>query len=106
MKKISSVLLISFMFSANAGAYTAYGLGNKSCGEWVAEKEKDSMSYLGMQAWVAGFISGVGFSAKFELKETDYNAIALFVTNYCKANPLDQVIDAAEALVKGLKEQQ
>jgi hypothetical protein len=80
-----------------------YGFGTQSCGFWVAEEKKDSSRYRGMQHWFTGFVTGIGYSGVFELKETDSSAMGLFVTNYCNENPLDDVSDGARALVQALK---
>jgi hypothetical protein len=62
------------------------------------------MRLLGcMQHWFTGFVTGIGYSGVFELKETDSSAMGLFVTNYCNENPLDDVSDGARALVQALK---
>jgi hypothetical protein len=103
MKKILSVLLLTVLFSSSANAYKVYGAGVKSCGVWIAEKEKNSVAFYRMTDWLQGFVSGVGYVADFELKKTDGDAKALFVTNYCNANPLDKVADAAYKLIDALE---
>ena len=107
MKKIISVLLLSVLFSASASAeFMIYGQGSSSCGEWVAENKKDSKEYYRLTDWLTGFITGFNYSGKAQLKKTDYDAMFLFVTNYCNANPLDRVSKAAGALVVALRVQE
>jgi hypothetical protein len=55
------------------------------------------------QSWVVAFISGVGATDKYTLKETDSDAMLVFVDNYCQANPLEDIAAAAETLVYELK---
>ena len=104
MKKIISVLLLSVLFSASASAYKVYWHGSHSCGVWVDEEKRDSMMFLAMQTWVSGFVTGINSTGISELKDTDIEAMTLFVSNYCNANPLDNVANAAEALTQELKE--
>tara|TARA_R110002012_G_scaffold58049_8_gene150550 strand:+ start:559 stop:885 length:327 start_codon:yes stop_codon:yes gene_type:complete len=108
MRKIISVLLLSVMFSASVTAeYTVYGGGgSKSCGFWIAEEEKSSGFYYAMSDWVAGYVTGVASIGVIVLKKSDNPSRDLFVTNYCNANPLDKVVDAAGALVMALRVQE
>ena len=80
---------------------TVYGGGAVSCGVWV-EQIQDRGARLPLIGWVQGFVSGVVWTQVATLKETDNAAMQLFVTNYCNAHPIDDVLDAGAALVRAL----
>jgi hypothetical protein len=88
--------------------FTVYGVGNKSCGAWLSEGAESPGNGVKQPnnintAWVMGFISGVGaFNPLGVLKETDGPAIEIWMNNYCRANTLDHVAEAAMALSKAL----
>jgi hypothetical protein len=90
---------------ANAGAAgtaTTYGAGTESCGKWVASGNDDVWHHLQLN-WVLGWISAAGhYNVHGNLKETDSDAISAWVDNYCKEHPLDDISEAAAALVREL----
>lgn len=73
--------------------------GQISCGSWLEEREKKSWSDIVNQGWVAGYLSGVAYTSQVDLLvEADAAAVAFWVDNYCRREPLSQLIDAANAL--------
>jgi hypothetical protein len=50
--------------------------------------------------WVVGFLSGLGYEGQDPMAGTDYNGVAMWISNYCAANPTMEIIDAAEAFAK------
>lgn len=94
----------------NQAPKTFTTFGNPSCGQWVAafEKEKSndlSWTMLNKQSWLVGYMSGINSSEYLNvdiLKNTDADSIYLFVDNYCREHPLDDVTDAAMALYSEL----
>jgi hypothetical protein len=107
MKKlILPLALITALFSpiSKAADYGVYGYGMVSCGAWTAERKNDAIKTEVYQAWIMGFVSGFGFSQVAELKTTDHKALSAHIDNYCAANPLDDVADAAAALIYELME--
>ncbi len=90
-----------------------YGPGAQSCGAYTAErmKRRDTMPGISQslvyESWLAGFVSGVGVSMATRnqprmLRPTDLVAMSAWVGNYCAANPLKRVVDAALSLVDEL----
>lgn len=60
-------------------------------------------SYQQDESWVLEFLSGVGWetvAGRNPLHRVDFNAVAGWIDNYCQANPLQGISDAAEAFVK------
>ena len=55
-----------------------------------------------MKIWIGGFVSGFGYSGAAEIKETDAAAMRAFVDKWCAENPLQDLNDAAAALVDAL----
>jgi hypothetical protein len=53
-------------------------------------------------SWVLGYISGLG-SAGIKFTESDNKAMQVWITNYCQANPLKHLKDAADGLAHALE---
>ena len=87
------------------GTYSLNGAGKQSCAAWVeSTKEKTAdgkiISWDGWEyiQWVAGFLSGVGWTGRLDpLNGVDLQAMVTWTTSYCKANPLDNLGTAAAA---------
>lgn len=57
--------------------------------------------------WILGYLSGMASeSGKDVLRNTDALSIEAWITNYCRANPLDKFHDAGDALFIELKKRQ
>ena len=114
MKKLLLATAMLFIFTSELSAYTLLGEGNQSCGQYVLDTEKasapfdenDVFSFLPSQtngAWVQGFISGYNMATSKDVgKGIDTPAIDLWLLNYCKANPLKYIDEAATALITEL----
>ena len=105
-KAALTIALVSTLLpslSASAG-YTVNGHGTKSCGVWIEARkhEDDTIDAVIFSVWVSGFVSGVGY-ANINLKDSDPDGRANWIDNYCKAHPLDDVSNAAQALVNELE---
>jgi hypothetical protein len=109
MKKAIYLVIAIAVFSCsstNASAVQIRGVG--SCGEWITETTETPTKFNTRfydEAWLIGYLSGlaVGTNTDF-LAGTDHQSIYLWVTNYCQANPLDDLAKAAKALYMKLKE--
>ena len=98
--------------AADRGLYQSYGLGNKSCGRFVAAKdgaqtsEIDESDRFAMLSWVQGYLTRYNVSSPDTYSitgNTDTDGIELWLYNYCKANPLLSISDGAEVLVLTLR---
>ena len=85
---VLAIMLISSISVAQAQVI----IGGPDCGTWFKRKDRSSI-------WLAGFVSGVNSLAT---KETDALAkmrsadqLYLWMDNYCKANPLNDVVSGA-----------
>ena len=59
------------------------------------------MQHYVLGSWVLGWVSAAGYYGA-HLRHTDADAISAWVDNYCRANPLNQIKDAADSLVDEL----
>jgi hypothetical protein len=97
------VLLVAMlMFVADAHAkepVLAIGAGLSSCGKWIEVKDNPTLRNS-FEQWVVGFISGANWaSVGVMARPVDFEAITVFVDQYCAQKPLDTVAAAAIALV-------
>ncbi len=115
MKKYALLLILVSLFSqqAHAGTYY-YGAGFKSCEMWLSDLyvwKSDTWNndysenackirgrYGSNMDWVQGFLSAHGWK-KDEDDDVVYD-YRDFISKYCIENPLDNIHDAAQALVK------
>jgi hypothetical protein len=84
------------------GAYTQYGNYKVSCGTLTSSSGLQKGAYT---AWIMGFVSGAGYGYSISgttLAETDYEGGAAWIEKYCSEHPLDEIVNAAIALVKEL----
>jgi hypothetical protein len=91
--------------------------GSRSCSRWMEEKrlangahEMNKVPVLITRNWFLGYLSGrADASGKNFLKGTDSDSIFLWLDNYCRANPNQDLdtggIDLARELMqmKGIK---
>lgn len=99
MKKLLRTFVIATAaLCVNLQAGSTVLMGSRPCGSWVKEKEQNIPRLAG-GAWLTGYLSGLAFgSGKDVLRGADAASIKLWIDNYCQANPLDNVDDAANAL--------
>lgn len=72
----------------------------RSCGAWIKDQQEGNIpGEAANRFWLLGFLSGFAVGANKDLlRGTDNDSIQLWVDNYCRANPLDDVIAAGHAL--------
>lgn len=80
---------------------TLYGPGTRSCGAWTADRKTES-AWLGQANWLTGVVSAANMFAEQPPRETDSQAIAAWIDNYCSANPLSGLSDAVGGLLTAL----
>ena len=107
MKKYTLLLIFVSLFSqqAYAGSTMLYGSGAESCGVFLKDLRRSEMNdnllhYMNL-SWVNGFLSAHGWNGN-DMKDVDSHGREAFITKYCKENPLDNISDAAKALVEKL----
>lgn len=115
LRACAGVLAALMSCSVAAGNdVSIYGEGNVLCGKWTSDRKGSAVSVEGVLAqqdlaWVLGWLSAEGEDmasnqAKVKLRETDSNAVAHWLDDFCRAHPLDHLYDAAIALDYALAE--
>ena len=80
--------------------------GAPSCGNWIEEREKGSMSSLANGYWLLGFLSALAIETERDfIKGTDNASIFLWADNYCRANPIRDISDGGYRLFIELSKQ-
>jgi hypothetical protein len=82
--------------------------GTASCGNWIEERARDDGSRITKafinEVWVIGYLSGMAaannrnFWGRRDVNSLDNQSVFLWIDNYCRANPLKRMDDAADAL--------
>ena len=95
------------------GIFKSLGAGTSSCGEWTDNRRSyDNTTNPGMalhmsdRSWVLDFISAyneIGWTGVNVASETDAGGIFGWISNYCAANPTEDISTAVGALVRSLK---
>jgi hypothetical protein len=104
--KLIRLMLIVFAigFSTNSNALTT--MGDRGCGVRVNDHTTNSVDWntVAENTWLTGYLSGIAFWSNVDvLKSAEGESLILWVTNYCKNNPLDKLSTAASRLALELK---
>ena len=108
MKHFIIAVMLTCMVTPALGAdangnYRVIGEGVNSCGEWTSQRAGKTEFAA---TWVLGFVSAYNRyvpDVSSIAKGTDAQGIWAWVDNYCAANPINDIDDAAGALVTFLK---
>jgi hypothetical protein len=113
VKKLILILMLALVSTGSWGDWAVKGEGNFTCPEYVSEKQINGAKLYSSISWVQGFVSGVNFQRALEEGADSYigqdfpaTSIVSWLENHCRSNPQDYLSDAAEALVKELKEKE
>ena len=107
MKRILAALIVMTV-SSPAFATRSYGLPD--CGQWIKDT---GVQRKFNEGWLLGWLSGVNNSMdastpkgqtppNYLAQTTSANQVILFVDNYCRANPLEDISSAADQLMADL----
>jgi len=105
MKQLLVLIVLVLILTANeAASYSRLGAGTASCGAWTAFRHEGSMSAraLSSEQWVLGFIDGITEESGGTLDP--FNGVEAWnvwewIDNYCQANPLKSIAEAASAFI-------
>ena len=116
MKSLIDSLLRIFVAALLAGAtvfavasdgrtqYTVFGHGLAySCGKLMDVYNKDTLEYAVAKAWVTGYATATGRwrDTKKRLGDVaEIDGMMLIIRQHCRNNPLDDLADATEAMVR------
>jgi hypothetical protein len=96
-------LAFGFPRIACAQQFSMLGMGSSSCGTWVADwrESGDPAMAVAEESWVFGFLSGIGYSTTNDpLHNMDPDGVVGWFDNYCIANPINTIEQAAAAFAK------
>ena len=114
---VAAFLLVPFIFLSGAkwavatDTYTIRGSGTQSCGTWLEDRKVyNSLQNAMDTTWVLGFLTGMNAMDMMTRRSgggkmgvtTDVDGLFAWVDNYCRANPLKTISDAALALATEL----
>lgn len=109
-KSIVALLLAASPLMAQAADGRNYGYGNQTCGHYVSAREGsrkgssgDRVEVLMYLSWFSGFATSISARRSEDvLQGKDSDAIALWLENYCRENPLDSFLAASSKLLTAL----
>ena len=75
-----------------------HGQGGKSCESFIDLKQPyklgTSQHYQDM-AWVMGFLHAIDMFDPYTVKSCDYNGLDIWLEEYCRKDPIDLMVNAA-----------
>lgn len=100
-----AIIAVALAASSHASAETfVVGSGLVDCGTFAEYVRNDRIPAYSAMEWVNGWLSrGQTERGMDVLSQTTFEARKGWVANYCQANPLDKLIDAAKALERELE---
>jgi hypothetical protein len=103
MNAIRAVFIAGLVcLSTAAEATPILGSGAASCGTWNADRQRNQTLSQQSQAWVLGFVTAYNVYKRSTSNmsiPSDTRRLMVWVDNYCDANPLKDIVDAAKALI-------
>jgi hypothetical protein len=109
MKKLILMVALAFVSTAATSDWAVKGEGNYSCPEYVAARRSNDAKLFSSISWVQGFITAVNYQRaivtdidSFIGQDLPAASIVRWLENYCQENLVDDVADAAKALVEEL----
>jgi hypothetical protein len=105
---VVALALASPLVLAQTPSVMVRGQGAMGCGQWVNAIAQDNQTRLTpadtYKSWVLGYLSGMAagtslnFWGRAGINQLDSESVFLWIGNYCRANPLKVVFDAADEL--------
>jgi hypothetical protein len=101
-----SVLVAVTLLLVTETAFAVNVRGVPSCGKWVKDRqERDVLTTTALEHWLVGYLSGlaIGLNREFFHKDgvaVDNESILLWMDNYCRANPLKDVQEGGNRLMR------
>jgi hypothetical protein len=123
--KVGVMICASIMLAAGsvpAMGIVVFGQGTVSCGAWTQERQANSHAGGLAAQWVAGYLSGMNEALNMgpdqakalsatpnalafsdALEGTDFDGLMAWMDNYCRADPLSKLYNAAYQLLRELR---
>ncbi len=101
--KTKLLLAALVAMAVSSPVFAAKAIGSCDCGEWI--KDNESMKARN-RSWLVGFMTGLNLAdsqGRNSLGKVSGQQIFLWMDNYCKENPLKDVIDGGYDLMNELR---
>ncbi len=107
MKCFFLAIFLSFPgLALSSEDFAVVGAGSVSCGKYLEQVEDSSSKSLHI-SWAQGFLSGMNIADKFSGNKLhslpDSETIQLYLSNFCKNNPLEYPYAGAVTLFRELR---
>lgn len=102
LPRLAFVLSFSVLFILAADARVVIGEGNQSCRAWTKERQSDSMRSRLHETWLLGYVTGNSWADKSKpdfLVGANVEEMFGWVDEYCRLNPVKDLVNAADELV-------
>ncbi|MBR8000357.1 hypothetical protein [Burkholderia vietnamiensis] len=98
-KAVLAKTIIACVVAVAAGEASAITtLGDRSCGKWASHGVNTVQNAADI-SWLAGMMTGLSVALSIDvLANTDGESIALWMDNYCRSHPLNNVGTGASEL--------
>jgi hypothetical protein len=104
----SAAIFFGFLSSQVTAAEAVLGQGNISCVSWIESRGDDNPLAATRTAWVLGFVTAFNqYGSKPEGDVSggkDTEVLMVRIDDHCKRHPLDNLYNAAAALVDQLRQ--
>lgn len=105
---VALALLVPVVASAQQPRtnYAVFGIGTKTCGYWTETRKVDNYANVALIIWLAGYMTAFDLHGTDKMDGSngaDMDGLEAWIDNYCKANPLRTIANAAEALTYELR---
>jgi hypothetical protein len=94
-------LVLVIAAADGASARKIIGAGVSSCREWQENRTMGNKVSFQQRSWIAGYLSGYNVASNdpdFLVSKPDAAAIYIWIDNYCRNKPLDDLMHAVTAL--------
>jgi len=101
-RALSIMIGLMALTALPSAAETFAGVGiDYSCERWTADRRHDGVAARQDEQWVLGYLSAVAdWSDLDPLHGIDGQGVWVWMDNYCQANPLVRITEAASAFVR------
>jgi hypothetical protein len=75
----------------------------EDCGTWLQNRKYHGIPEELSKTWILGFVSGFTVGSTKSFSPNGAESLYAFVDQHCKEKPLDNLVNAAQALMKQLE---
>ena len=100
--QLALLVSLSALFVLPASARIVIGEGNVSCRAWTKERQSNSVRSRLQETWLLGYVTGYSWGDKSRpdfLFAANIDGMFKWVDEYCRLNPQNDLVNAADELV-------